>query len=170
MIIEIDITKKHILLLIGIMLITPVLAAVVSHKAEEIKAGMFGQNYSGTWSIMNGSVGINTTNPTMLLHVEGDVNVTGDLHLSNESVYIGNQTLTNNVGVLEWGGIDVGVAWPSGSHCGVNARGNDGGYVDTDVLCQGHDPGSSCPTGFARVRLAYIECSGACHYYTCVKT
>ncbi|MEK7070407.1 MAG: hypothetical protein AAB966_01235, partial [Patescibacteria group bacterium] len=46
-------------------------AGVVSHLAEQVRAGIFGINYTGNWSFVNGSVGIGTTSPAEALDVNG---------------------------------------------------------------------------------------------------
>jgi len=66
--------KKGVIILIGMFILLGVFAfssgaGVVSHYANQIRPGMFGQVYTGNWSFMNGSVGIGTSNPTTGLYV-----------------------------------------------------------------------------------------------------
>lgn len=52
----------------------------------------------------SGRVCIGGTNPTHELNVIGDVNVTGDLYVNYSSVFIGDEALSNDEGVLKWNG------------------------------------------------------------------
>src|SRR3989338_8025936 len=57
-------------------------AATVTHPAENIRAGIFGNIYVGNWSFMNGSVGIGTTNTSQKLMVKASAQHDG-VYLQN---------------------------------------------------------------------------------------
>ena len=63
------------------------------------------------------------------------------------------------------------VSWtdmPSGSWCGSNIMTQN--IQQTLVLCQGHNPITSCPSGFTRGTIGYFEAgSGTRHFWFCIK-
>ena len=96
------------IMMIGILVLMSfsVNAATVSHSASEVMPGSFA---SGDF-YFSGLVGVGTTQPTQALHVVGNINVTGDIFTSSDSIYIGTKKLTNDAGVLKWGSESIGVA------------------------------------------------------------
>ena len=54
------IEKMIVFLALFAILAVGVFAATVSHTAEQIRAGIFGNVYTGNWSVMNRNVGIGT--------------------------------------------------------------------------------------------------------------
>ena len=66
---KMGIKKMVLVLVLFAILSTVAFAATVTHPAENIRAGIFGNVYAGNWSFMNGSVGIGTTNPNYKLHL-----------------------------------------------------------------------------------------------------
>jgi hypothetical protein len=91
--------KKIILsVLISILaVISAASAATVSHKAEQIKPGVFGLNYTGNWIFINGLFGIGTTDPNKNLTVAGDANITGLLYSQNQLVCLASGANCNIV-------------------------------------------------------------------------
>lgn len=65
----------------------------------------------------------------------------------------------------------LGGSWasmPPGSHCGIFMQTQ--GSVKAQSDCDGHNPASSCPTGFTRADLGYFEAGGGARKLaTCVK-
>ncbi len=63
------------------------------------------------------------------------------------------------------------VTWaqmPSGSQCGIYMM--SGGSLNGYKQCQGHNPRSSCPSGFSRATLGYFEAGGGDrNFTTCMK-
>lgn len=60
----------------------------VSHRAEEIRPGVFGLNYAGNWSFVNGSVSIGSTDHNGLFSVEGAVGLSStNKSITNSSGY-----------------------------------------------------------------------------------
>ncbi|MCH2533947.1 MAG: prepilin-type N-terminal cleavage/methylation domain-containing protein [Bdellovibrionales bacterium] len=57
---------------------------------------------------------------------------------------------------------------PSGAHCGIFMQTQ--GSIKAQADCDGHNPASSCPTGFTRADLGYFEAGGGARKFaTCVK-
>ena len=71
------VSSRIFIVVIALILIAlpSVSSATVSHLAEQIVPGVFGQDYTGNWSFMNGSVGIGTTNPQSTLSVNGNITI-----------------------------------------------------------------------------------------------
>ena len=59
-----------------------------------------------------------------------------------------------------------GADFVSGSHCGLNVSGLDGG--NGTVNCLGHNPRISCPTGFTKLGGDY-QSPGNRYWYSCIK-
>ena len=70
--------KRGIIILFLILVLSSYsYAAVVSHQAEQIRAGTFGEVYTGNWAFMNGSLGVGTKTPGYTLDVNGVSRMTG---------------------------------------------------------------------------------------------
>jgi hypothetical protein len=98
------------LCLLLILIISSFVSSEVSHNAEQIIPGIFGNIWAGTWSFMNGSVGIGTTTPDRPLHV---FNATTDIVAKFESsddisaIMIKDDDTTGYISIA-----NLAVAWP----------------------------------------------------------
>ena len=91
--------KIVMVLVLFAVLSATVFAATVTHPAENIRAGIFGNIYAGNWSFMNGSVGIGTTNTSQKLMVKASA--------QHDGVYLQN-TIGDIVGKMVAGSTDDG--------------------------------------------------------------
>lgn len=116
--------KKGVIILVGTLILLGVFAfgsgaGVVSHKANEIRPGMFGQVYAGNWSFMNGSVGIGTSNPTTRLYVLDTSNTVNGviINTTSSNSSVAALHVVRNGSTLLWvgknGNIGVGFKNPS---------------------------------------------------------
>ena len=90
--------KFATILAIALLFLAAVNAATVSHTAEQIRAGSFGNVFVGNFSFVNGSVGIGTTEPGGNLDILSETgSATLRIRAGNNAFFIlSNENISKN--------------------------------------------------------------------------